>query len=289
MKPKIAITLLGLAITQVNADTTPAPQPFNNPNQAPKVQSNIQTEAWLGVSLAPVPIALKAQLNTLIDKNQGVLITQLNQNSPAIKAGLKRFDIVLSLDDQTLYSAHQLQSLIKSKKPQTEVNLKVIQQGQIKSIKVLLGEKKINGFYPPRWQTNPFFQPRMQAPITQNQTNLAWDSFESVQVNTLADGRYHAEVAYKNARGEQQKFTFEGKRDEVVKQIQSHKTLPKEKKQALLNALNMRPEHLLNQPFFNQDPFMNGNPFNDPFFRQFNQGFPMMRSPFFNPYNRNPL
>jgi hypothetical protein len=106
----------------------------------------------------------------------------------------------------------------------------------------------------------------------------SWNSFESVQVRTLEDGRYHAEVSYKDEKDNMKRFTFEGKQEEIIQQINQQKDLPQEKKQALLNALNMKPDDLFNtHPFFNSPmlfpPMFRGNPFNDPFFQQ---GFPMM-------------
>jgi len=252
-----------------------------------------QQRAWLGVMLRPVPNVLHAQLSQLIPAGQGVLVAQVNPQSPAAKAGIKKNDVLLTFGDQKLYSGAQLSALVTNSKPGESIAMQVVQQGKVNTLNVEIGAQPA--------QTTPRFwrgQPRMfphPVPQGQGQQSLAWDSFESVQVKTLPDGRYHAEVSYKDPKGDTKSFTFEGKKEEIVKQIQQQKELPEDKRKALLDALNMKPGNLfgqtLNQPFFQgnpfndpffRDPFFQRNPFNDPFFGRMPQmppSFPQFRQP----------
>ncbi len=301
MNNKIKTTLISLAAAALL--TTQATSLFaddqktdsNKPNTSHLTQ---QTPAWLGVTLSPIPTSLSAQLSDIIPQGQGVLVRSISKDSPAEKAGLKVNDVLLSLDDQKLYSASQLSGLIRTAKPDSEVKFSVVQKGKLKEIKVTLDKRKAQ-----QWTTNPssqnsFFNapswlsPQL-APSSKNgttqgnqQQTKVFGSFESVQVRSLADGRYHAEVSYKNQSNETKKFTFEGKREEIIEQVKKHKQLPEDKKQALLSALEMNfgtsnpfaglNNSLLNHPFFKQpfgqnslfnSPFFQGNPFNDPFFQ----------------------
>ena len=291
MKTKKQLVSLGFALTaaiaatniaKADTATTQPLQPLPNSNNTTQTPT-ANEQGWLGIGLAPVPAVLSNQLGNLIPKNQGVMVQSVSQNSPAAKAGLQPYDVILTLDDQKLYSPNQLAQLVKSK-PASTVKLKVVHQGQIKDFNITLGKRNVPQYrtgYPmnmsPGWprmyRPVPMVplqpMPPMTPPSQQGKNTLAWDSFQSVQVKTLPDGRYHAEVSFKDANGEIKNFTFEGKQDEITEQINKQTDLPADKKQALLNALNMQPGQLFKQPFFSQ-PFGNSF-FNDPFFRQ---GFP---------------
>ena len=240
-------------------------------NIAPNTtQATTNQPTWLGVILATVPPSLSAQLNKLIPSGQGVLVQSVIPNSPAAKAGIQNNDILLNYGDQKLYSPSQLAGLIKAAQAGSQVEMQTVSHGQLKTINVTLEANK-NAKRSPR--DNPFWQriPSSQlAPPTLKQgkpnNTTAWDSFESVQVKTLANGNYHAEVSYKDKNNETKSFTFEGKRDEIIDQIKKQKDLPKDKQQALLNALNMRPDQSF-QSFFNNNPMFQRDPFSDPFFK----------------------
>ena len=116
------------------------------------------------------------------------------------------------------------------------------------------------------WQAPPA-QPQL-APVPPAVISQA----QAVQVHTLPDGRYHAEINYQDKADETHKFTFEGTPDEIRQQVQQNTLLPEDRKQALLQALDMKPDALFNQPLFGgknpfDQPFFKGNPFDDPFFK----------------------
>ena len=276
----IAAAMLGLqsplVLAQANTASTPATAAINQ-----------RHDGWLGVYIRPMPGALTAQLSGLMPSGEGILVAQVQPQSPAAKAGIEANDILLSLDGQKLYSPAQLTRLVASSKAGKQVDLKVIRHGKVIDIKAQIGQRADQGYQPPR----PFFRPpAMPQPhfntvphripkIQPHQTPaLAWDSFESVEVKTLKDGRYHAAVSFKDKNNEVKNFTFEGKKEEIVQQIKQQKDLPDDKRTALLNALNMdvKPGKL---PF--KAPWLPGNPFNDPFFNNapFDQSW--WRDPFF--------
>ena len=266
---------------------SPQSQQPQQPQQAQQAQ---QAQAWLGVSLAPVPEVMSRQLGEIIPAGQGVMVQSVSPNSPAANAGLQDFDIILGMGDQKIYSAEQLAGLVRSAQPESEVTLKMVRQGKVQELPVKLGKQAMSPYGRPSWsQHHPMMRPPMRnmmppmiPPPSANQGDnpsqgLAWDSFESVQVNTLADGRYRAEISYKDEKGKVKSLTFEGKRDELEGLINKQEGLPMEKKQALLNALNMNPEEMFNQSqwgtnFFNAPFFRNGFG-QSPFFQR---GFPMM-------------
>lgn len=66
---------------------------------------------WIGVASERAPEALRAQLN--LPEDQGVLVKRVVEGSPAAKAGLARFDVILSIDDQGIGSVKELSKAIK--------------------------------------------------------------------------------------------------------------------------------------------------------------------------------
>lgn len=257
--------------------------------------SQQQAQNWLGLALAQVPPALSAQLGTLIPPGRGVLVQSVTTGSPAAQAGLQANDVILSYDDQKLFAPKQLAGLVRTDAANQTVTLQAVQKGQLNTIQVTLGQRPQPKH--PATQTHPGSRPFLSqrslpvappAPVPPHRQALAWDSFESVQVRTLPDGRYHAEVSYKGQDTESRNFTFEGSRDEVIAQINQQQDLPNDKKQALLSALNLGPGMMHNFPR------MPGGAFNDPRFNpNFFNGFPPMQMPpqfrqFFQPESRYP-
>ncbi len=273
----LSLAVLALLITQTNVL-------FADNNQTkettPEIKAVQQRSSWLGVTLSNIPPVLSAQLSDLIPKGQGVLIGSVSKDSPAEKAGLKVNDVLLSLNDQKLYSAKQLSGLIHAIKPKTEVSFKIVSKGKLMDTKVVLGERETQNsqqsqsFNSPSWLAPQL--PKFGNNSIKQQGNVL-GSFESVQVQTIGNGRYRAEVTYKNTANESKQFSFEGKKEEIIEQVKKQKDLPSDKKQSLINALNMN--------FGVGDPMQAfqgiNSPFNQPFFKQFNQPFGGMQGHLF--------
>jgi len=253
------------------------PAQAQNPSPQSQPAPELKQPGWLGVWVRPLPAELKAQFALLTPSGEGLMVERVEANSPAAEAGINQFDVLLSLGGQKLYSAEQLSKLVKHSNANSQIEIEIIQQGQVKTLNPTLtgGHKRTLA----RTQRQlPYYQawPRYQAPIPKIQPapepSTAWDKFETVEVKTLPDGRYRAKVSYKNKSNEIKSFTFEGKKQEIIQQITQLKELPQDKKVALLKALNLNPGKLFakhqfdfRDDFFNTPSFRQ-NPFNQPFF-----------------------
>lgn len=258
-----------IAMTPISSQAYELPLTYANSQQ--------QSSSWLGIKPAHMPSALRAQLSHLIPEGQGILVKSVTTDSPADRAGIQANDILLSFNAHRLSSSSQLSQLVRAAKPNSTIDMDIVHRGRLENRAVtLIARPSTSTSQQPFWQSLP------QVPNFNTPSNkpLAWDNFESVQVRTLADGRYHAAVSYKDQYNEERKFVFEGEKQEIIQQIQQQKGLPDNKKQALLNALNMNSNHLFgsnlfsgfgqslfNDDFFNQ-PFFQNNPLNDPAFQQ---------------------
>ncbi len=271
----IALAALALALQNVEANTeTIATNSDTNSTQGSSMPTTSKT--WLGVSLSAVPSILAKHLQSVIPEGQGVMVQAVSPNSPAQSAGLKPYDILLSFNDQLLYSARQLAGLVAASKPNDEITFAIVRDGSKQDLKIKLGSKTVttqqgwgNNRHPmfnmpkrpvmPRGTLNYWPQPNFKQPMLPqgiapikplNQAHVM-QQFESISIKSLDGDRYHAEVEYQENNGEKKKFVFEGKYDEVRKQIQDNKTLPESKKNSLLNALKNNPDQLLPDMFMN--------------------------------------
>ncbi|MGD2119616.1 MAG: PDZ domain-containing protein [Chromatiales bacterium] len=235
--------------------------------------------AMLGVQLADVPDALRSHLGDALPVDQGVLVVDVLPDGPADKAGIQQHDVILAYADQKLFAVRQLVALVRDDKPGQQVQLQLLRVGKSQQVAVELGESRMKHW---RRQDQPYrhhrslpVMPFGQSGPDTPQVPMAWDEFESIQVQTLPDGRYRAEVKYKNESDESKSLLFEGKREEIIEQIKQQKDIPEDKKQALLQTLNMDSMDSLRDRMFN-DPFFQRYFDGDAFFRD----FPDMRMPY---------
>ena len=73
-------------------------------------------------------------------KNGGVLVTEVIENSPADKAGMKAGDVILSVAEELIDDASDLVEEIQGHEPNSKIELKVIRKNRKRKMKVTLGE-----------------------------------------------------------------------------------------------------------------------------------------------------
>jgi membrane-associated protease RseP (regulator of RpoE activity) len=64
------------------------------------------SDHWLGLQCGKIGPALRAQLG--LDENQGVLVEAIVDESPAAKAGLEKYDVLVQAGDRTLSKVQDL-------------------------------------------------------------------------------------------------------------------------------------------------------------------------------------
>jgi len=240
----VAIALTAaLALPQavlVQAAETPAATP----------QAQTQTQAvkgYLGVSIDRLPGALRAQLANAIPPQQGVLVTQVMQGSPAEKAGIEPFDILLRYNDQELFSPEQLTKLVGSDTSGKPVKLTIVRAGDVSTLEVTLGENQTPESAP--WFAQPGLRPlpfheHHRPPFTGSQAPQSseknWQSFDALSLDRLKDDQYKAVIGYLARDGSHERLEFKGTRDEIRQKILAQKDLPDRERGQLLDALTSR-------------------------------------------------
>lgn len=95
--------------------------------------------ARLGIALTKVPDAVRAQFNTDdLPAGFGVMVQEVSEESPAAKAGLEPFDILVKFDDQKLVSGEQLVALVNAAEAKRPVAITLLRKGRRKVVKARL-------------------------------------------------------------------------------------------------------------------------------------------------------
>ena len=92
--------------------------------------------AYLGVLPQPVDQSMADYYG--MDRPRGVLITQVNEDTPAEKAGLKDGDIILSVDGRESRNRSMLRNVISLSEVGQEVELAIVREGKEKNVAVKL-------------------------------------------------------------------------------------------------------------------------------------------------------
>ena len=93
---------------------------------------------WLGVTTQSVTPELAKQFN--LKKEKGALVGDIAEESPAEKAGIQRGDVIIEYEGKKIDEPYQLRNMVANTTPGREVELKIIRESRIKTIRVTAGE-----------------------------------------------------------------------------------------------------------------------------------------------------
>jgi serine protease Do len=102
------------------------------------VQKGKVVRGWLGVSVQNISPDMAKALK--LETNNGVIVTAVQDDSPAHKAGLRTEDVIVGLDRTAIDNATELSTKIASVSPGTTVTLGVVRDGKPRDVRVTLGE-----------------------------------------------------------------------------------------------------------------------------------------------------
>jgi hypothetical protein len=94
-------------------------------------------EGYLGVFLEPVPQILAVHLG--LGEGVGVVAGDVAAESPADKAGLAQYDVIVSLNGKDVKGQQEFSAAIRAAGAGSKVKLGLINKGQKKEIEVTLG------------------------------------------------------------------------------------------------------------------------------------------------------
>lgn len=88
---------------------------------------------WLGVRCAPVPAVLRAQLD--LPEDQGLVVESVVPDSPAAKAEIKQYDVLMKAGDTPLREGQDLVDAVQKAKDQG-LSIELVRRGKAKSVTV---------------------------------------------------------------------------------------------------------------------------------------------------------
>jgi S1-C subfamily serine protease len=93
---------------------------------------------WLGVGIQDLDQDLVKVMN--LPNTHGVLVSDVQKDGPAAKAGLKQGDVIVSVDDREMDSTGRLRNTVASAGAGKSVSVDVIRDGKKLNLQVKLGE-----------------------------------------------------------------------------------------------------------------------------------------------------
>ena len=103
------------------------------------IETGTVARGYLGVQ-TDVLTSDKAEEFGLPKDTKGVIISNLNPpDGPAVKAGLKRDDVIVGIDDRRITSVDELRLYIGQTAPDTKVTVKILRNGKPESHEATLG------------------------------------------------------------------------------------------------------------------------------------------------------
>lgn len=102
------------------------------------VETGTVARGYLGVTSDTLTAELADQLG-LARGTRGVIITEIDAASPAEAAGLRRADVIVALNGQTVMTWEDLRVLVAQCLPDSKVSLKVLRDGEARTVEVELG------------------------------------------------------------------------------------------------------------------------------------------------------
>jgi len=92
----------------------------------------------LGVSIQPVDADLAASMD--LPSAQGAIVTNVQSAGPAEKAGLKRGDVIVGINNHAIADSNALRNLVASIAPGTNVKVSALRDGKEQNFQVALAE-----------------------------------------------------------------------------------------------------------------------------------------------------
>jgi Do/DeqQ family serine protease len=103
------------------------------------VESGAVARGYLGVSSDSVTPEVAEQLG-LARTTRGVVVTDIDPDSPAEKAGIRRTDVILAINNHPISTWEELRLLVSQIVPETKASLTIVRDGKQRTVEVTLGK-----------------------------------------------------------------------------------------------------------------------------------------------------
>ncbi len=151
---------------------------------------------WIGVYVQQVTPEIAESLN--LNDDSGALVADITDDGPADKAGLKRGDIIVEVNETKIDEMPELPKLVASYAPGTKTKMKVIRDGKEKVLNIKLGELPENGTKVSSRNPDKDVEKKLglivQDITPQAKSRLGLESSEGVVITNVSAGSVAAEA-----------------------------------------------------------------------------------------------
>ena len=103
-----------------------------------RLDRKVVERGYLGVSIKDVPEEVLEAYGW--KDHRGVLITEVEKNSPADKAGLKEGDVIIEFNGRPVDDTDDLTRFVRRCEPGKQVKVNIMRQGKVQTINVTIGK-----------------------------------------------------------------------------------------------------------------------------------------------------
>ncbi len=103
------------------------------------IQHGSVTRGWLGAAMQEITPELARSFG--LTSGNGVLISEVMRDGPADKAGVRRGDVLLSINDQSVSNPRNMLEVVANIQPGQIVDVQLLRNGQSLSFKVRVGRR----------------------------------------------------------------------------------------------------------------------------------------------------
>lgn len=140
-----AATLLVSATMVARGQEQPAAPPPPPAQDQPKAADpNKKPDKWIGVRVMPLMPTTRSHLKQYLvnmPEDTGLAVTEVTDESPAVVAGIERYDILLRADGQPLTKAQVLQDVLAKRNFGTSARIDLVHEGKPKTVFALVLER----------------------------------------------------------------------------------------------------------------------------------------------------
>jgi len=105
------------------------------------IESGKVVRGWMGVAIQELTPALAQSFQLPEDQQGGVLISEVHQDGPSAKAGLKRGDVILAYGNEVVKDVNHLRNIVARTKVGKQKDIKVLREGKETTLTLMLGER----------------------------------------------------------------------------------------------------------------------------------------------------
>ena len=137
-----------IGMTADNSSKSAFAVPINTVRQVATelIEHGKVARGWLGVSIQDVDSVLVEKLG--LDRPMGALINNVLEDTPAAEFGLRKGDVIVAINGETIKNVNHLRAAVAMYKPATTVSISILRDGQTQDISVTLGKRSTQALRP---------------------------------------------------------------------------------------------------------------------------------------------